>query len=377
MGIDAVFTARYWAAVPFEFWALVFFVFGTMVGSFLNVCIHRMPRGESVVSPPSHCPHCRYSIPWYLNMPLLTWLYLRGRCRNCGAPIAPRYFLVELLTGVTFLGCWLGFGRESAWLALIYSGFIAALIAASFIDFEHFIIPDEITLGGVGVGFLVSLLVPALHGAETSAGAIERSVIGILVGAGLVYGILRLSKLLYGRQRFDLPADTRIFFTETALELPDRSIPYEDIFYRKSDAIVLQAKTVELVDRGYAHVAVRLSPDRLQIGTDEFKPEEVGHLEVVTDEIVVPREAMGLGDVKFMAAIGAFLGWQAVLFSLMLSAMIGAAVGLSLVALKRGELSSSRLPYGPYIAMAAVIWIFWGPALVGWWFGLWEPPFRA
>jgi leader peptidase (prepilin peptidase)/N-methyltransferase len=98
---------------------------------------------------------------------------------------------------------------------------------------------------------------------------------------------------------------------------------------------------------------------------------------VVTDKIVVPREAMGLGDVKFMAAIGAFLGWQAVLFSLMLSAMIGAAVGLSLVALKRGELSSSRLPYGPYIAMAAVVWIFWGPALVAWWFGLWEMPFRV
>jgi leader peptidase (prepilin peptidase) / N-methyltransferase len=377
MGIDAVFTASHWAAVPFGFWALVFFVFGTMVGSFLNVCIHRMPRGESVVTPASHCPHCQYSIPWYLNLPLLTWLVLRGRCRNCGAPIAVRYFLVELLTGLAFLGCWLGFGRESAWLALIYSGFIAGLIAASFIDFEHFIIPDEITLGGVGAGFVMSLMVPALHRAETSAGAIERSVVGILVGAGVVYGILRLSKLMYGRQRFDLPPDTRIFFTETSLELPDRSIPYEDMFYRKSDTIVLQAKTVELVDRGYARVAVRLSPERLQIGGEEFKPEEVGHLEVVTDEIVVPREAMGLGDVKFMAAIGAFLGWQAVLFSLMVSAMIGAAVGLSLVAMKRRELSSSRLPYGPFIAMAAVIWIFWGPSVVGWWFSFWESPLRG
>jgi leader peptidase (prepilin peptidase)/N-methyltransferase len=86
---------------------------------------------------------------------------------------------------------------------------------------------------------------------------------------------------------------------------------------------------------------------------------------------------MGLGDVKFMAAIGAFLGWQAVLFSLMLSAMIGAAVGLSIVALKRGDLSSSRLPYGPYIAMAAVVWIFWGPGLVSWWFGFWHVPFQG
>ncbi len=377
MGLDAVFTSRYWAIVPFGFWALVFFVTGTMVGSFLNVCIHRMPRGESVVSPPSHCPHCRYSIPWYLNIPLLTWLYLRGRCRNCGAPIAARYFLVELLTGLAFLSCWLRYGGESAWLAVIFSGFIAALIAASFIDFEHFIIPDEITMGGVVFGFVISLLVPSLHQAETSAGSLERSILGIVVGAGVVYGILRLSKLLYGRQRFELPADTRVYFTESALELPDRSIPYEDIFYRKSDTVVLRAKTVELIDRGYARVVVRLSPNRLLIGSDEFKPEEVGHLEVITDEIVVPREAMGLGDVKFMAAIGAFLGWQAVLFSLMVSAMIGATVGLTLVALKRGELSSSRLPYGPYIALAAATWIFWGPALVAWWFGLWETPFRV
>ena len=96
-------THAIWAAVPFHFWSLVFFVFGSIVGSFLNVCIHRMPLGQSIVSPPSHCPHCKYSIPWYLNIPLVTWLYLRGKCRNCGAPISIRYFLVELLTAVTFL----------------------------------------------------------------------------------------------------------------------------------------------------------------------------------------------------------------------------------------------------------------------------------
>jgi hypothetical protein len=89
---------------------VVFFVFGTIVGSLLNVCIHRMPRGESIVFPPSHCPHCQYAIPWYLNVPLFTWLYLRGRCANCGAKISVRYFLVELLTGVAFLGAWLAYG---------------------------------------------------------------------------------------------------------------------------------------------------------------------------------------------------------------------------------------------------------------------------
>jgi len=97
-----VFDPEIWAKVPFHFWTLTLFVFGTMVGSFLNVCIYRMPIGLSVVHPPSHCPHCKYSIPWYLNMPLVTWLVLGGKCKNCKAPIAPRYFLVELLTGIAF-----------------------------------------------------------------------------------------------------------------------------------------------------------------------------------------------------------------------------------------------------------------------------------
>src|SRR5439155_13947775 len=147
--LKSMFDAQNWSSVPFHFWSLVFFVFGSIVGSFLNVCIHRLPLGQSIVSPPSHCPHCKYSIPWYLNIPLLTWLYLRGRCRNCGAPISVRYFLVVLLTATLFLSCWLSFGRQSAWLALVYATFLSGLIAATFIDFEHFIIPDEITIGGM------------------------------------------------------------------------------------------------------------------------------------------------------------------------------------------------------------------------------------
>src|SRR5512139_2364148 len=118
--LRAIFNPDLWARVPFEFWALVFFVFGSCVGSFLNVCIHRLPLGMSIVTPPSHCPHCKYSIPWFLNVPLATWLMLRGRCRSCRAPISPRYFLVELLTGLTFLACWSAFTRQSALLVLVY-----------------------------------------------------------------------------------------------------------------------------------------------------------------------------------------------------------------------------------------------------------------
>ncbi len=366
MAINPIFDAQVWGRVPFHFWSVVFFAFGSIVGSFLNVCIYRMPRGESVISPPSHCPHCNYSIPWYLNIPLVTWVLLRGKCRNCGAPISVRYFLVELLTAFAFLCCWLVFGRSSAALALVYCLVLAGFIVATFIDFEHFIIPDEITLGGVAAGFVCSFLVPAVHEAKTVPQALERSFIGIAMGAGLVYGILRLGKLLYGRQKFELAPDTRVFFTETTIKLPDKEIPYEELFYRKSDAIILQARKVEMIDRCYARVAVRLSPLTLKIGDERFKPDDVPHMEVVTDQIVVPREAMGLGDVKFMAAIGSFLGAYAVVFSLMVSAIIGATVGVALIALKKSEWSS-KLPYGPYIALAATVWIFSGRQIMAWW----------
>lgn len=366
MSLDAIFDRHLWATIPFHFWSACSFMAGSIVGSFLNVCIHRMPLDQSVVSPPSHCPHCKYAIPFYLNIPLVTWLWLRGKCRNCGASISPRYFLVELLTAVAFLGSWLAFGRQSPMQAIVYSLVLAGFIVATFIDFEHFIIPDEITIGGIVVGFFCALLIPSIHHTDSRPVSLERCFVGILVGAGLVYGILRLGKLLYGRQKFDLAPNTRVLFTESFLRLPDRDIAYDEIFYRKSDAIVLQALSVELADRCYWKVPVRLSPHLLRIDNDTFEPESVPCLEVVTDRIVVPREAMGLGDVKFMAAIGAFVGWHGVIFSLMLSAVLGAAVGISLIVLRKSEWSS-RLPYGPYIAAAATVWIFAGQQIATWW----------
>ena len=166
-----MFDPQTWAAVPSQFWCVVFFALGAIVGSLLNVCIHRLPRGESIVSPPSHCPVCNHAIPWYLNIPLFTWVYLRGKCANCGTAISVRYLFVELLTGLVFLACWLAFGSQSALLALVYCLFLSGLIVATFIDLEHFIIPDEITLGGIVAGFLCSAAVPAMHGLTAPAPA--------------------------------------------------------------------------------------------------------------------------------------------------------------------------------------------------------------
>jgi len=189
--------------------------------------------------------------------------------------------------------------------------------------------------------------------------------VSLAVGAGIIYAILRLGKLLFGRQRLKLPVDTKIIFSETSVHLPDREIPYDELFYRESDVIALRARTVELVDRGYKDVQVRLAlrSGWLEIGGERFDPQHVPFLEAVSTEIVLPREAMGLGDVKFMGAIGAFVGWPGVMFSLTVSACIGSVAGIALIALRRREWSS-RMPYGPYIALAAAIWIFFGRKII-------------
>ena len=361
-----MFDPEIWSKVPFPFWTLTAFVFGSMVGSFLNVCIHRLPLGQSIVHPPSHCPHCQYSIPWYLNVPLVTWVWLGGRCAHCKAPISVRYFLVELLTGVVGALCWINFGHISPFLAAAYFIFIAGLIVGSFIDLEHLIIPDQITFGGMAAGLLLSLFVPQMHFAipgfvrlSKPGAGITDSLVGLVIGAGVIYALLRAGKYFWGRQKVELPPSTRIIFTENGVKLPWEEIPFDELFYRKTDAIVLQAQQVELIDRCYANVPVRLTVDCLKVGEDTFEPEKVLCLEIVADRIVFPREVMGPADVTFMGAIGAFLGWPAVFFSLAASSFLGSAVGVTAILLKKKEWSS-RIPYGPYLALGALIWVFGG-----------------
>ncbi len=354
--MNNLFDPAVWGQVPFHFWSAAFFLLGAMTGSFLNVCIYRMPRNMSVITPPSRCPYCEQRIPWRYNLPLVAWLFLRGKCAYCGHSISVRYFAVEALAGGGFLACWLFLGPAMG-LAVIYGFVLAGLIAATFIDVEHFIIPDEITLGGIVAGFFCSFLAPEIHGTEVRAEAMAASFWGIAVGGGVVYVIVRVGKLLFGRRRIELEENSTIVFGEESLFLPQQEIHYEEIFYRRSDTVVVLAKKAELIDRCFLNVKVRLSQHSLKIGGAVFQPEAVPYLEVVADRIVIPREAMGLGDVKFMAAIGAFLGWQAVLFSLMLSSIVGAAIGVGLIAIGRQDWSS-RLPYGPYIALVAAIWIF-------------------
>jgi len=176
----------------------IWFVCGCLLGSFLNVCIFRMPREQSVVRPRSRCPHCEHPIAWYDNIPVVSFVILRGACRQCRRPIRWRYPIVESLTGLSSVAV---FHRFGVWpLGLVYLALVCGLIVSSFIDLEFQIIPDEISLGGLALGVLLSLAIPSLHGTDSRWLALGRSVIGLVVGGGLLYGTGLVGDFLFKKE---------------------------------------------------------------------------------------------------------------------------------------------------------------------------------
>jgi len=161
------------------------FIIGAMTGSFLNVCIVRLPLEKSIVFPGSHCVACRTPIAWYDNIPLISWLLLGGRCRACKQKISFRYWFVELLTGVTFYLFYRHYGIQPIlWPYLVM---VSGFIVATFVDFEHRIIPDEVSIGGMIAGVVLSLIVPQLHGTYSPFLGVGFSLLGLLVGGGCIY----------------------------------------------------------------------------------------------------------------------------------------------------------------------------------------------
>jgi leader peptidase (prepilin peptidase)/N-methyltransferase len=247
---------------------VVFTLFGLMVGSFLNVCIYRLPRRESIVFPASRCTACGEEIRWYQNIPVVSWLLLRGKCASCGERISIVYPLVELLTGALFAAHVAIFGLELLLVPRLI--FASGLIVLAFIDLRHRILPNPITLGGTVVGFLFSLFL--------SPGWLS-SLIGVLIGGGLLFAIGEIYMKLRG------------------------------------------------------------------------------------------IEGMGMGDVKMLAMIGAFLGWPGVLVTLVLSSMSGAIVGIILLVSQKGDMKY-QLPFGTFLAVAALVASLYGDALVTWYLSL-------
>ena len=161
--------------VTFPFFA---FVFGSVVGSFLNVCIHRLPRGESILFPPSHCPQCHHSIRFYDNIPIISYLVLRGKCRFCDTPISPQYLSVEILSAVFSV---ILFFHYPLLEYLVYFAFFSSLVVITFIDLKHQVIPDIISIPGIGVGFLSSFALSRISYFD--------SLLGIVLGGGILYAV--------------------------------------------------------------------------------------------------------------------------------------------------------------------------------------------
>jgi leader peptidase (prepilin peptidase) / N-methyltransferase len=241
------------------------FLFGNVIGSFLNVCIHRLPKEESIVLPGSRCPACQAPIQPWDNIPLVSFVLLRGRCRECQHPISWRYPLVEALTGSLFALTVTRFGVTLNTVFLL--ALLCSLVIISFIDLDHQIIPNVITLPGIPLGLLGGLLVgqPPL---------LDR-LIGALAGAGFLYLVLFYGGVLYG------------------------------------------------------------------------------------------QEVMGEGDLNLIALVGAFLGWRGVVVTILVACLVGSAVGLALIGLRRLR-RREQIPFGPFLSLGAVVALFFGDRLVAW-----------
>ena len=361
-------------AVYGNFFSAVAFILGAVVGSFLNVCIYRLPLDLSVNQPRrSFCPACKNPIPWYQNLPLLSWLFLRGRCANCGSRIAIRYFAVELLTALLFLAVWRSFEWQ---IALAYLVLVSLLIVATFIDFEHFIIPDEITIGGAAAGILASAVVPALMQTEGRLTAFLISLGSALLGYGLLWIVLEAGKLAFGKKKIRLEAPTPFSWVRQGDDAEfvvgdDRGL-WSDYFAREKDLLLLHCDEATLDQRSLGQVTLRFHYDRVAYGNEETRLDSLGKISGLVRELEIPREAMGRGDLKFLAAIGAFLGWRAVLFSVFAGSLLGSVVGIGTMLIGQ-RVWSAKLPFGPYLAAGALGWMFFGDALLRWYVGLLSP----
>ena len=341
---------------------------GGIVGSFLNACIHRMPRGISLLDPRrSFCPACGSTIRWHENVPVVSWLLLRGKCSSCGERISFRYPLVEILTAALFAFAWARYGPP---LALFYWVLLALLIAAAFIDIEHFIIPDEITLGGAAAGLLLSILFPQAMQTTSRLESFCLSLAAAAFGYGLLWLVVELGKLVFGNKRHHFAKEEPFVLqpdgNDVTLQIGDETLSWEEIFARESDELVLECASSSIA--GVTPV-LRFRHDRMIVENKETPLAELNAISGTLRSIVIPREAMGFGDVKLAAAIGGFLGWKAVVFSLCAGSIIGCLAALAGIFLARGK-AGARVPFGPFLALGAIIWTFCGDEIWASYFGL-------
>jgi leader peptidase (prepilin peptidase) / N-methyltransferase len=362
------------------------FLIGLVFGSFFGCCVYRLPRGISLIEPRfSFCPACQKTIAWYYNIPVLGWLWLRGRCHECGARIDPRYPLIEALTGVFFgLAVW----RFGFPLAIPICIFGSLLILITFIDIEFFLIPDLLSKPGILLGVAVSLFFPELHSTSSRLVAGGKSVAGALVGGGILFLISELGKLAFGRYKVVFPDPVRFSFQAVSqandserqrtaasdseegarILIDDEPFLWEDHFFRKNDRIRIRADQVTINGEEFQQVDLIFYHDRIETGSRVLPLTELSSLVGRTAYAEFPREAMGLGDVKLMAAIGGFTGWLGILFTIAIASVVSAVYGVSTILAGHRDWSA-KIPFGPYLAIGAILWVFCGRTILHMLFG--------
>ena len=350
------------------------FVTGAAIGSFLNVGIYRLPRDISIKEPRrSFCPACKTQIPWRQNIPLVSWLLLRGRCANCGARIAFRYLGVELLTALLFLAVWEVFPWK---IAIAYWVFVSILLIATFVDLEHFIIPDQITIGGTISGIVSSFIVPELMSADSRLAALVRAALAAALGYVILWIVLEGGKIAFGKKRVKLDGPTSFNWTrqgdDADFVVGDERSLWSDYFAREKDRLLLHCDEAKIDNRVFGNAVLEFHYNRVRVGGDEFLLDTVDQISGVAHELEIPREAMGRGDLKFLAAIGAFLGWRGVLFSIFVGLVVGSIVGLATLIIGK-RVWSAKLPFGPYLAFGAITWMFFGEKFIRWYLQLVNP----
>jgi leader peptidase (prepilin peptidase) / N-methyltransferase len=358
---------------------------GAGIGSFLNVVIYRLPLGMSVNQPVrSFCPTCKKQIPFYRNIPLFSWLALRGKCADCGSRISVRYFLVELLVGVLFYAIFLKFSgpwnQISHWgpIVLAYWTFFALLVSGTFIDLEHFILPHEITIGGTVVGVFFAFWAPGIVQQEEHQMGILVSFLSAFLGFGLLWSVVELGKLAFGRLnlKFEKPEAFSIFEPgpddPPVLRCQGEDLPWSEIFTRESDRLVIHCTKLAANDQQWENKIAELKMETLTVKTnakdkagETLALADVKRIDGEATHITIPREAMGFGDVLFIAMIGAFTGWKGVLFTVFAASIIGTLFAVFPRFIGKQDWAS-RIPFGPYLASGAGLFVFWGPQWIDW-----------
>ncbi len=319
---------------------IIIFAFGALIGSFLNVCIVRMPQEKSIVFPGSHCVKCQKPIAWFDNIPLISWIVLRGKCRHCQSSISARYWFVELLTALIFLGMWRYFGGAD--ILFPYLFMVCCFIVATFVDFEHRIIPDEVSVGGMFAGIFLSGVFPKLHAHRFEDLALGGLISGVLVLACLFFMLIYPIFCKHLMEDYDVKEDRPFkLLVATGLAL------FSAIYFWGS------------------HLPASWQPHALSVASSLIGfiiGGGVVYLMGLIGDIVFRKESMGGGDVKLMAMVGAFLGWKMAVLAFFIAPFFGAVWGIA----EKIRTKESLIAYGPFLVMGSLVSLFFGDQIIHW-----------